>query len=168
MDSYMVIAGFLALSLMLTVTGFWMLSGPRRFAAVCEAFASAGNLPSFLPRSVKGAVLEIRAFGLLSALMGILLTAGTVRLAPVLINATQNGIRLYWLIVPAALGLSAGYVILFYASNWVDRTFERWMNHPLVPQDLVWALTWELRIAGVAFTLFGLGAASIWLRAILS
>jgi hypothetical protein len=168
MDSYMMIAGFLVLAVLLSLTGFWMLVGPRRFAAVCEAFVVAGNLPSFLPKSVKTALLEIRAFGFLSLTLGVMLAGATVDMAPALLHATESGARLYWLAVPAALGLSAGYVILFYASEWVAKTFEKWLEHPLVPQDLVYALTWELRIAGFAFTLFGLGAMSLWLRFLLS
>lgn len=167
MDSYMMIAGFLVLGLLLSLTGFWMVVGPRRFAAVCEAFVAAGNLPSILPRSVKTALLEIRAFGFLSLMLGVMLAGATVDIAPMLIHATHSGTRLYWLIVPAALGLSAGYLILLYASEWVAKTFEKWAEHPLVPQDLVYALTWELRIAGIAFTLFGLGAMSLWLRFLL-
>lgn len=121
----------------------------------------------FAAIGVKGALLEIRAFGCISVLLGIFLMGATVSLTPFLIHATETGVKLYWLVVPSALGISAGYVILFYATEWVERTFERWVDHPLVPQDLIWALVWELRISGIAFTLFGLGAASVWLRAIL-
>lgn len=167
MGSYFMILGFLALSLLLSVTGVWMLAGPRRFAAVCEVFAAGGNLPSFLPRSVKGALVQIRAFGLCSLAMGLVLAFGTVAMAPTLIRAASGRVTMYWLVFPAALGLSAGYVILFHASEWVTRTFDKWMDHPLVPQDLVFALTWELRIGGVAFSLFGLGAMALWLKSLL-
>jgi hypothetical protein len=167
MGSYLMIVGFLALSLLLAITGVWMLAGPRRFAAVCEVFAAGGNLPSFLPRSVKGALAQIRVLGLCGLAMGLALAAGTVAWSPTLIQAASGTVKLYWLVFPAALGLSAGYVILFHASDWVVRTFQRWMDHPLVPQDLVFALTWELRIGGVAFSLFGLGAMAIWLKSLL-
>ena len=72
-----------------------------------------------------------------------------------------------WLILPAALGISAGYVILVYGSAWVTHTFGKWLDHPLVPREIIVALTWELRIAGVAFTLFGLGATSLWIKSLL-
>lgn len=84
---------------------------------------------------------------------------------PILMHAGNNSASLNWLIVPGMLGIAAGYVILVYATEWVARTFGRWTDHPLVPQELIFALTWEIRIAGVAFTLFGLGAASTWLHA---
>lgn len=167
MGPYLMIVGFLALSLLLAITGVWMLVGPRRFAAVCEVFAAGGNLPSILPRSVKGALVQIRAFGLCSLAIGLVLAAGTVALAPTLIHAASGNVKLYWLVFPAALGLSAGYVILFHASEWVAKTFEKWVSHPLVPQDLVFALTWELRIGGIAFSLFGLGAMALWLKSLL-
>lgn len=167
MDSFLMIAGFLTLSLLLAVTGLWMLASPRRFAAVSEAFAAAGNLPSFLVRSVKGALFQIRVLGLGSFVLGTVLMGGTLSFASALAHATQSGPKLYWLIVPAALGLSASYLILFYASEWVARTFQKWVDHPLVPQELILAFTWELRIAGVAFAFLGLGAMSIWLKSLL-
>lgn len=158
--------GFLVLALLLVFTGAYMFFSPGRFAAACEAFAAAGNLPSLLSRSVKGALLQVRAFGVCSLFSGFLLLAGTIGIMPVLMRARNDPASLDWLIVPAMLGISAGYVILVYATDWVKRTFGKWTDHPLVPQDLIVALTWEFRIAGIAFTLFGLGAASVWLRAL--
>ncbi len=164
MDFILMMTGFLLISLMLAVTGGYMLINPGRFAAACEAFAAAGNLPSLLSRSVKGALLQVRAFGMLTLFGGFLLLAGTLGMMPALMRSPIGSGELNWLIVPAMLGVSAGYVILLYATEWVSRVFGKWTDHPLVPQELIVALTWELRIAGVAFTLFGLGAASVWLK----
>lgn len=145
-----------------------MAVSPRRFAAACEAFTAAGNLPSLLPHSVKGALLQVRAFGVFLLAAGVVLISGTAGLVQNLLGQGRVGVAggASWLIVPAALGISAGYVILIYGSEWVARTFGKWVDHPLVPQEIITALTWELRIAGLAFTLFGMGAASIWLRSI--
>ncbi len=164
MDSYLMITGFTLLALLLLFTGGYMLASPRRFAAACEVFAAAGNLPSLLPRSVKSALFQVRAIGLFSLATGLILAAGTVQWMPYLVQAGSGQVELDWLIVPAMLGISAGYVILLYGGDWVTRKFLKVADHPLVPQDLIVALTWELRIAGVAFTLFGLGAGSVWFR----
>jgi hypothetical protein len=166
MGFILMMTGFLLLSLLLAVTGAYMLVNPGRFAAACEAFAAAGNLPSLLSRSVKGALLQVRAFGMLTLFGGFLLLIGTLGMIPALMRAPGSG-ELNWLIVPAMLGVAAGYVILLYASEWVTRVFGKWTDHPLVPQELIVALSWELRIAGFAFTLFGLGAAAVWLRSLL-
>jgi hypothetical protein len=162
----LMIAGFLLLSLLLAGTGAYMLVNPGRFAAACEAFAAAGNLPSLLPRSVKGALLQVRVFGILGLFCGFLLLVGTLGMMPTLMHTPEGSSELNWLIVPAMIGVAAGYVILVYASEWVARVFGKWTDHPLVPQELIVALTWELRIAGIAFTLFGLGAASVWLKSL--
>lgn len=169
MGSFLMIFGVLLLSLLLVCTGGLMVFSPRRFAAACEAFAAAGNLPSLLPQSVRRAVFQVRAIGGCCLAAGLVMLSGTAGLAQVLLASSGiNGTaRPDWLVVPAALGVSAGYVILVYGSQWVARTFGAWVDHPLVPQEIVVALTWELRIAGVAFTLFGLGAVSIWVRSLL-
>ena len=167
MDSYLMVTGFTLLSLLLVFTGGYMLASPRRFAAACEVFAAAGNLPSLLPRSVKSALFQVRAIGIFTLTTGLILASGTVRWMPYIIQAGSGQVDLDWLIVPAVLGLSAGYVVLLYGSDWVVRKFRKLADHPLVPQDLILALTWELRIAGVAFTLFGLGAASVWFRTLI-
>lgn len=168
MDSFLMIFGFVLLAVLLVATGILMVLRPGRFAAVCEAFAAAGNLPSLLPQSVSHALVQVRVVGGGCVLAGVVLMSGTAGLTQVLLG--PHGIaaagRLYWLVVPAALGLSAGYIILAYGSDWVTRTFGAWVDHPLVPQEIVAALTWELRIAGVAFILFGLGATSIWLKSL--
>lgn len=169
MDSIMVLAAFLLLAVVLGFTGICMICSPRRFAVVCEVFAAAGGFPSMLPRSVKSAVLQVRSFG------ACLLTSGAILLAeafylmgvPAELRSAEVGGRLYWLIFPAMLGISAGYLILAYGSEWVGQTFGKWVDHPMVPRELVYTLTWEMRIAGAAFTLFGLGAASIWLKSML-
>jgi hypothetical protein len=169
MDSIMVLSAFLLLALVLGFTGICMMFSPRRFAVVCEVFAEAGGLPSVLPRSVKSALMQVRGFGAcLLASSGILFAEALYLMGvPSQVRAAEAGGRLYWLIVPAMLGISAGYVILAYGSEWVGRTFAKWMDHPLVPRELVHTLTWEMRIAGAAFTLFGLGASSIWLKSML-
>ncbi len=168
MGSFLMIFGFLLLAMLLVGTGALMVVKPRRFAAACEAFAAAGNLPSLLPHSVSHAVFQMRVIGGCSLMAGLFLMSGTVNVAQVMLG--PQGIAaegtLYWLIVPAALGISAGYVILAYGSEWVARTFGKWVDHPLVPQEMILALTWGLRIAGVAFMLFGLGASSIWVRSL--
>jgi hypothetical protein len=168
MDAFLMISGFVLLSLLLLCTGALMVVSPRRFAATCEAFTAAGNLPSLLPHSVKGALLQIRAFGVFLLAAGLVLISGTAGLIQNLLGQGRIGVAgtMSWLIVPAALGISAGYVILIYGSAWVANTFGKWLDHPLVPQEIIIALTWELRIAGLAFTLFGLGAASIWLKSL--
>ena len=168
MDSFLMIFGFLLLSVLLMGTGALMMFKPRRFAAACEAFAAAGNLPSLLPQSVRHAVFQVRAIGGCCLLAGVVLMTGTAGLAQTLLGSqglAADG-KLYWLIVPAALGISAGYVILVYGSDWVARTFGEWVDHPLVPQEMIVAMTWGLRIAGVAFMLFGLGATSLWLKSL--
>lgn len=169
MGMFLMISGFLLISVLLVGTGALMLWTPRRFAAACEAFTSAGNLPSLLPRSVNGALFQVRFFGVCFLSAGILLVGGTSGLVrAMLVPNAMNGVgEMDWLILPAALGISAGYTILAYGSAWVARTFGKWLDHPLVPQEIVVALTWELRVAGVAFTLFGLGAGSIWIRFLL-
>jgi len=164
------IFGFLLLAVLLAFTGGLMLLKPGRFAAACEAFAAAGNLPSLLPRSVKQALFQVRVVGVGCLAAGLVLMGGTASLAQTLLmvqGVPAEG-KLYWLIVPAALGISAGYVILAYGSEWVSRTFGEWVDHPLVPQEMIVALTWGLRIAGVAFTLFGLGATATWVKSLLS
>jgi hypothetical protein len=166
MDFFLMMTGFLLLSILLVFTGAYMLYSPGRFAAACEAFAAAGNLPSLLSRSVKGALLQVRVFGGCSMFGGFLLLVGTLGLMPVLLHSSGRSTDVNWLIVPAMLGIAAGYVILVYATEWVARVFGKWTDHPLVPQELIVALTWELRVAGFAFTLFGLGAASVWLKGI--
>jgi hypothetical protein len=169
MDAFMMLSGFLLLAVLLGFTGVCMLASPRRFAAVCEVFAEAGGLPSLLPRSVKGALLQVRAFGVCALVGGFLLLAGSVELmgTPGAFHPGPGAPKLYWMVVPAMLGISAGYVILVYGTEWLTRIFSKWMDHPLVPHDLVVAFTWELRVAGAAFTLFGLGATSLWLRSLL-
>lgn len=166
----MMLSGFMLLSLLLGFTGIYMLASPRRFAVVCEVFAEAGGLPSLLPRSVKTALLQVRVFGLCSVASGLILLggAGELMTAPSVFRIAGGMPKLYWLIVPAMIGISAGYVILVYGSDWLERLFAKWMDHPLVPQQMIVAFTWELRVAGVAFTLFGLGAMSLWLRSMLS
>ncbi|HVB33257.1 MAG TPA: hypothetical protein VNJ52_02605 [Patescibacteria group bacterium] len=169
MGSFLMICGFLVLSVLLACTGALMLLRPRQFAVACEAFAAAGNLPSVLPQSVKRAWFQIRAIGGFFLVAGLVLMSGTASLMQTLLGTSgiaADG-KLYWLVVPAALGISAGYVILAYGSEWVAHTFGKWVDHPLVPQEITIALTWELRIAGGAFLLFGLGAGSMWLRSLL-
>lgn len=169
MDAFMMLSGFLLLAALLGFTGGCMLASPRRFAAVCEVFAEAGGLPSLLPRSVKGALLQVRAFGVCTLVGGFLLLAGSIQLVatPGMFQLGHGGPKLYWMILPAMLGISAGYVILVYGTEWLARIFAKWLDHPLVPHELVVAFTWELRVAGIAFTLFGLGATSVWVRSIL-
>lgn len=169
MDTFLMVSGFVLLSMLLACTGLLMVASPRRFAAACEAFMAAGNLPSLLPQSVKRAVLQVRAMGVFLLAAGLLLVGGSAGFMQNLLALGRIGSagRMDWLIVPAALGISAGYVILVYGSEWVARTFGAWMDHPLVPQEIIVTLTWELRIAGVAFTLFGLGAGATWLRSFL-
>jgi hypothetical protein len=164
------LSGFLLLAILLGFTGVSMVASPRRFAVVCEVFAAAGGLPSLLPRSVKGAVLQVRAFGVGSLVSGLLLLAGSLQLmeTPGAFQPAAGMPKLYWLVVPAMLGISAGYVILVYGTEWITRLFSKWLDHPLVPHEMIVAFTWELRIAGMAFTLFGLGATSLWLRSLLS
>ena len=166
MDFILMILGFVLLSLLLAVTGAYMFFNPGRFAAACEAFAAAGNLPSLLSKSVKGALIQVRVIGTCSLLGGFLLLVGTLGTMPTLMHTPEGSNELNWMIVPAMIGVAAGYVILVYAAEWVARVFGKWTDHPLVPQELIVALTWELRVAGVAFTLFGLGAASVWLKSI--
>lgn len=168
MDSFLMIFGFLLLSVLLASTGVLMVLRPRRFAAACEAFAAAGNLPSLLPHGVKRALFQVRTVGVCLLGAGAILMTGTAGLVQTLMasQAVAAGGKLSWLVLPAALGISAGYVTLAYGTDWVARTFGKWMDHPLVPQEMIVALTWELRIAGVAFTLFGLGAGSMWLRSL--
>jgi hypothetical protein len=166
MGFMLMMTGFLLLSLLLAVTGAYMIIHPGRFAAACEAFVAAGNLPSLLPRSVKGALFQVRVLGMITLFAGFLLLTGTLGMMPVLMRTPVGSGELNWLIVPAMLGVAAGYVILVYASEWVSRVFGKWADHPLVPQELIVALTWELRIAGIAFTLFGLGAAAVWLKSL--
>lgn len=169
MDMFLMISGFLLISVLLAGTGALMVWTPRRFAAACEAFTAAGNLPSLLPRSVNGALFQVRFFGVCFLAAGVLLVGGTTGVVRALLvpNAMNDVGQMNWLILPAALGIAAGYVILVYGSGWVARTFGKWLDHPLVPQEIIVALTWELRIAGVAFTLFGLGAASLWVKSLL-
>lgn len=169
MDAYLMLAGFVLLSVLLGFTGVYMLVSPRRFAVVCEVFAEAGGLPSLLPRSVKAALLQVRVFGVCALASGAILIGGVLDLSgtPGAFRLMSGMPKLYWLILPATLGICAGYVILVYGSEWLSRLFSKWMEHPLVPQQMLVAFTWELRVAGVAFTLFGLGAMSLWLRSIL-
>ncbi|HEV2388952.1 MAG TPA: hypothetical protein VGS20_17050 [Candidatus Acidoferrales bacterium] len=169
MDSIMVFAAILLLAIVLGFTGVCMIYSPRRFAVVCEVFAAAGGLPSLLPRSVKSALLQVRTFGVCLLVSGTILTAEAFYLmgVPSQLRAAEIGGKLYWLIFPAMLGISAGYVILAYGSEWVGAIFGKWVDHPMVPRELVYTITWEMRLAGTAFTLFGLGAASIWLKSML-
>lgn len=166
MDIFLMICGFVLISMLLIGTGALMLATPRRFAAACEAFTAAGNLPSILPKSVKGALLQVRVFGVCFLAAGLVVVGGTAGAARnfLVSGAMYSAGQLDWLILPSVLGISAGYVILAYGSSWVARTFGKWLDHPLVPQEMIVVLTWGLRIAGVAFTLFGLGAGSMWIR----
>lgn len=168
MGPFLMIFGFLLLAMLLVGTGALMVFKPRRFAAACEAFAAAGNLPSLLPQSVRQVVFQVRVIGFGCLVVGLVLMSGTASMAQTLLgqnNLAMEG-ALYWLVVPGALGIAAGYVILAYGSGWVAHTFGKWVDHPLVPQEMILALTWGLRIAGVAFMLFGLGASSFWLRSV--
>lgn len=163
--SWLVLAAVSILTLLVYLIGIYLVWMPRQCAVLAEVFAASGNFPSPIPRSVKGAVLEMRVIGvgmLASGVffLGSLLKPEWNRMLFQTGTAIPNP---NWLVFPALLAVLAGDVIMFDLASWVARTLDFWIDHPLVPRRMIPALHWAVRLAGVAIFLFGAGIFWVWL-----
>lgn len=163
--SWLIALAFAGLTLLLYLVGTYLVWMPRQCAVLAEVFAASGNFPSLIPRSVRGAILEMRILGLMflaSALLIIRLAVtpqwAHMVFAPALSIPNPN-----WLIFPALLTVLAGDIVLFDVAAWVAHTLDFWVDHPLVPRRMIPALTWAFRLAGVTLFLFGAGLFWVWL-----
>ena len=163
--SWLVILAFSLFTLLLYLVGTYLVCMPRQCAVLAEVFAASGNFPSFLPRSVRAAVLEIRLLGLVlvSGALFCVKLAVTPEWSHMMFNATSQISNPNWLVFPALLSVLAGDVVLFDVATWVAHKLDFWMDHPLVPRRMIPALTWTFRLAGMALFLFGAGIFWLWL-----
>lgn len=165
--SWLVIAALAVLTLLAYLAGIYLLWMPRQCAVICEVFAASGNFPSFIPRSVRAAVVEMRLMG--SALLAFALLLIHEALTPhwthLLAGAPSDIPNPYWLVFPALLAILAGHTLAAEGAPYVTRTLDFWMDHPLVPRGLIPAFPWALRLVGTALVLFGAGVFWTWLRA---
>lgn len=164
-SSSLLVLSFALFTLLLYLVGTYLVWMPRQCAVLAEVFAASGNLPSLLPRSVRAAVMELRLLGLLlisSALFCIKL-AMTPQWGNVMFGAATDVQNPNWLVFPALLAVLAGDVVLFDVADWVARTLDFWMDHPLVPRRMIPALTWTFRLTGITLFLFGAGLFWFWL-----
>ena len=166
--SWLIVLGFAVLTLLLYLVGTYLVWMPRQCAVLAEVFAASGNLPSLIPRSVRGAILQMRLLGLMfltSALL-IIRLAITPQWAHIVFAPTLSVPNPNWLIFPSLLTVLAGDVVLFDVASWVAHTLDFWLDHPLVPRRMIPALTWAFRMAGMALFLFGAGLFWVWLGAL--
>jgi hypothetical protein len=163
--SWLMIAGFVLLTLLLYLSGVYMLWMPRQCAVLCEVFAASGNFPSLIPRSVRAAVLGIRLIGFffLSCALLIINQALTPQWDQLILGSASSVPNPSWLIFPSLLAILAGYVLAMEVPPWVVRTLDFWIDHPLVPRQMIPAFPWALRLAGTTLILFGAGVFWFWL-----
>lgn len=163
--SWLVISAFAIFTLLLYLVGTYLVWMPRQCAVVAEVFAASGNFPSLLPRSVRAAVLQMRLLGLIFVSMALysINLAVTPQWSHAMFNATAEVSNPNWLVFPALLSILAGDIVLFDVAGWVSRTLDYWTDHPLVPRQMIPALTGVFRLAGMALFLFGAGIFWLWL-----
>lgn len=163
--SLLVALSFGLFTLLLYLVGTYLVWMPRQCAVLAEVFAASGNFPSLIPRSVRAAVIQMRLFGLI-LLSGALLCIKLAVTPPwnhMVFNATAEVANPNWLVFPALLAVLAGDIVLFDGANWVAHTLDYWIDHPLVPRQMIPALTWAVRLGGVVLFLFGAGIFWLWL-----
>lgn len=163
--TWLIISGFTLLGLLLYLTGVYMLWMPRQCAVLAEVFAASGNFPSFIPRSVRGAVLEMRTIGLILLGMALLIVNAAVspEWSHFVLGSTSDITKPNLIVLPALLVILAGYMVAMEAAPWVVHTLDYWVGHPLVPRRLIPAFPWVLRLAGFTLILFGAGLFWFWL-----
>jgi hypothetical protein len=163
--SWLVVVAFALFTLLLYLIGTYLVWRPRQCAVLAEVFAASGNFPSFIPRSVRAAVLEMRLLGMmfLSAALVCIKLVLTPQWSQIMFGAAADVPNPNWLVFPALLAVLVGDVILFDVANWVARTLDFWTDHPLVPRRMIPALTWAFRLAGITLFLFGAGVFWFWL-----
>ncbi|HEV2388166.1 MAG TPA: hypothetical protein VGS20_13020 [Candidatus Acidoferrales bacterium] len=165
--SWLVLAALALLALLAYLGGIFLVWMPRQCAVICEVFAASGNLPSFLPRSVRAAVIEMRVFGFTSLALALLFVRGalTPHWTRLLLAAPADIPNPSWLVFPGLLAILAGYTLAAEGAPRVTQMMEFWMDHPLVPRSLIPAMSWALRLIGLALILFGAGVFWTWLSA---
>jgi hypothetical protein len=166
--SWLIVIAFAVLTLLLYLVGTYLVWMPRHCAVLAEVFAASGNFPSLIPRSVRAAVLEMRILGLifLSAALVLLRIALMPQWSHVMFSAAASVPNPNWLVFPSLLAVLAGDIVLFDVTEWVTHTLDFWMDHPLVPRQMIPALAWVFRLIGTALFLFGAGVFWIWLAAL--
>lgn len=167
--SWLMIFGFALMTVLLYLTGVYMLWMPRQCAVLAEVFAASGNFPSFIPRSVRAAVLEIRTIGLVMLGSALFIVNGALssKWDGQLIS-TSDISNPNLIVLPALLAILAGYVVAMEAAPWVVNTLDFWVDHPLVPRRLIPAFPWALRLAGFTLILFGSGLFWFWMGALIT
>jgi hypothetical protein len=163
--SWLVVAAFSIFTLLLYLVGIYMVWMPRQCAVLAEVFAASGNLPSLIPRSVRAAVLQMRMMGLfmLGAAFFFIRGALTPTGSQILFGGASAIPNPNWLVFPALLAILAGDVVMFEVAAWVARTLDFWIDHPLVPRQMIPAMHWATRMAGVVLFLFGAGIFWVWM-----
>lgn len=166
--SWLIAVGFAVLTLLLYLVGTYLVWMPRQCAVLAEVFAASGNFPSLVPRSVRGAILQMRLLGLMFLSAGLLIIrlAVTPQWHQILFAPTLSLPDPNWLIFPSLLTVLAGDIVLFDAAEWVAHTLDYWVDHPLVPRRMIPAFAGAFRLAGIALFLFGAGLFWIWLGAL--
>ncbi len=163
--SWLVVAAFALFTLLLYLVGVYMVWMPRQCAVLAEVFAASGNLPSLIPRSVRGAIFQMRLTGLV--LLGSALFFIRSALTPMgshMLFGTASAIsNPNWLVFPSMLAILAGDIVMFDLAAWVAHTLDFWIDHPLVPRQMIPAMHWATRLAGMAIFLFGAGIFWVWL-----
>ncbi len=163
--SWLVVAAVSILTLLVYLVGIYLVWMPRQCAVLAEVFAASGNFPSLIPRSVRGAVLEMRVMGLglLATALFLISHLLTPEWGRAMLQMGTSVPNPNWLVFPALLAVLAGDVMMFDLAPWVARTLDFWVDHPLVPRKMIPALHWAVRVAGVAIFLFGAGIFWVWL-----
>ncbi|MDE3135346.1 MAG: hypothetical protein KGL59_02125 [Acidobacteriota bacterium] len=163
--SWLVVAAFSLFTLLLYLVGVYMVWMPRQCAVLAEVFAASGNLPSLIPRSIRGAIFQMRVMGLF--LLGCSLFFVGSALTPMgtqMLFGTATAIaNPNWLVFPSLLMILAGDVVMFDVAAWVAHTLDFWIDHPLVPRQMIPAMHWAIRLTGMAIFLFGAGVFWVWL-----
>jgi hypothetical protein len=168
--SWLVAAAVALLAVLVYMVGVYLVWMPRQCAVLAEVFAASGNFPSPIPRSVRVAVFEMRALGLVM-LAGVLFFIAWLRTPdwPRLLFAPESAIaNPNWLVLPALLAVLAGEMMVFDVAPWVARTLDYWTDHPLVPRRMIPAMHWVVRLAGMAIFLFGAGIFWVWLGTLIA
>ncbi len=169
MDGSWLVASALALfTLLLYLAGIYLVWMPRQCAVLVEVFAASGNFPSLLPRSVRAAVVEMRVLGVCSLTSALLFVhvVLTPRWSHMLFETRASIANPNWLVFPALLAVLAGDLAMFDVARWIAHTLDFWVDHPLVPRQLIPAFPWAVRLAGMALFLFGAGTFWVWLAAL--
>lgn len=166
--SWLVAFAFALFTLLLYLVGVYLVWMPRQCAVLAEVFAASGNLPSLIPRSVRGAVFEMRLVGtvMLGSALVFVHGALTPQWSSMLFTKGSAIGNPNWLVFPSLLAVLAGDVVMFDVAPWMAHTLDFWMDHPLVPRQMIPALHWATRLMGMAIFLFGAGIFWVWLGTI--